>query len=497
MLYKRILPFIIALLASPFFITAQVTTSSISGIVKTSEGEPLNGATITALHEPTGTVYTAVTRTNGQYDINNMNPGGPYNIKVSFVGFDTETKDNIFLSLGEKAQYDFAPSSKAGQLSEVIIATTRNGGQSKGGSETNIGRDKIQNIPTISRSLNDYLRFTPQAKITGDGGVSLAGQNNRYNAFYIDGAINNDVFGLAASGTNGGQTGVNPISIDAIDQFQVVLNPFDASIGGFTGGGINATTRSGTNTLNGSAWYYFRNENLAGKTPGNIPKDQRTKLSNLDNKIYGARLAGPIIKNKLFFFLLAEGERNTRPQPFSGVYNGTATPDSINKLVNFLKQTYNYNPGGYLDNPEQANVDRITAKLDWNISKSNKFSVSYRYNNGIRYNTSGTSSNTINFYNNGYIFPSTTHTGTAELRTKFKGNKSNRLLVTYTNVLDDRNPLGDKFPRVTIRDGSGSLIFGTENFSTGNLLSQKNLTFNDAFKFAVGKNLFTVGTDNL
>ncbi len=494
---KRILPFLTAILFIPFLMQAQVTTSSINGFVKSETGALLEGATVTAIHEPTGTIYSVITRKNGQYDINNMNPGGPYNIQVSFVGYNTEKKENIFLSLGEKAQYDFVPSTKAAQLTEVVIAATKNSGQSKGGSETNIGRDKIQNIPTVSRSLNDYLRFTPQAKITGDGGVSLAGQNNRYNAFYIDGAINNDVFGIAASGTNGGQANINPISIDAIDQFQVVLNPFDASIGGFTGGGINATTRSGTNNLNGSVWYYFRNQDLAGKTPGNIPKAQRTKLSSLDNKIYGARLGGPIIKNKLFFFLLAEGEKNTRPQTFSGTYNGNATPDSINKLVSFLKQTYNYDPGQYLDNPEKVNVDRITAKLDWNISNSNKLSVSYRYNNGTRYNTSATSSNTINFYNDGYIFPTTAHTGTAELRTTFKGNKTNRLLITYTHVLDDRNPLGPKFPRVTIRDGSGSLVFGTENFSTANLLRQKNWTFNDAFKFAAGKNLFTVGTDNL
>ncbi|MEP6926503.1 MAG: TonB-dependent receptor [Ginsengibacter sp.] len=494
---KKLLPLLFAAFVAPFCMQAQVTTSSINGFVKTAGGEPLNGATVIAVHEPTGTVYTVITRKNGQYDINNMNPGGPYNLQISYVGYNKESKDNIFLALGEKAQYDFVSSTSDAKLTEVVIAATRNSGQSKGGLETNIGKDKIQNIPTVSRSLNDYLRFTPQAKITGDGGVSLAGQNNRYNAFYIDGAINNDVFGIAASGTNGGQAGINPISIDAIDQFQVVLNPFDASIGGFTGGGINATTRSGTNNLTGSVWYYFRNEGLAGKTPGDIPKAQRTKLANLDNKIYGARLGGPIIKNKLFFFLLAEGERNTRPQPFSGTYNGSATPDSINKLVSYLKQAYNYDPGGYLDNPEKVNVDRITAKIDWNISNSNKFSVSYRYNSGSRYNTSATSSSTINFYNNGYLFPSTSHTGTAELRSTFKGNKTNRLLVTYTNVLDDRNALGSKFPRVTIRDGAGSLVFGSENFSTGNLLRQKNWTFNDAFKFAVGKNVLTLGTDNL
>lgn len=497
MLYKRILPFIIGLLGLPFLINAQVTTSSLSGTVKGSDNEPLIGATITATHIPTGTVYRVISRSAGQFDINNMNPGGPYKVVASFVGFNEEVKDDIFLSLGEKGTVNFLLINKTSSLTEVVIAARQALTQGKGGTETNIARDKIQNMPTVSRSISDYLRFTPQAKITGDGGISLAGQNNRYNAFYIDGAINNDVFGLAASGTNGGQAGINPISIDAIDQFQVVLSPFDASIGGFTGGGINAITRSGTNTVTGSAWYYFRNENLAGKTPGDIPKDQRTKLANLDNKIYGFRVGGPIIKNKLFFFLLGESERNLRPQPFTGKYNGIATPDSIAKLVNFLKSTYNYDPGGYLDNPEKVNVDRITAKLDWNISNKNKLSLSYRYNNGERYNTNATSSTTINFYNNGYIFPTKSNSVTAELRTSFKGNATNRLLLTYTNVSDDRNPLGAQFPRVTIRDGSGTLAFGTEPFSTGNLLTQKNWTFNDAFKFNIGKNLITIGTDNL
>ena len=495
--FKSFLPLLIAALIAPFIMQAQVTTSSIGGIVKGSNNEPLTGATITATHIPTGTVYRVISHNGGQYDINNMTPGGPYTIVTTFVGFNEEKKEDIFLSLGEKGRFDFALANKSGNLTEVVIAARKAITQAKGGLETNIGKDKIENIPTVSRSMSDYLRFTPQAKITSDGGVSLAGQNNRYNAFYIDGAINNDVFGLAASGTNGGQANINPISIDAIDQFQVVLSPFDASIGGFTGGGINAITRSGTNTLSGSAWYYFRNENLAGKTPGDIPKDQRTKLANLDNKVYGFRIGGPIIKNKLFFFLLGEKEKNIRPQPFTGKYNGNATPDSIAKLVNFLKSNYNYNPGSYLDNPEQVNVDRITAKLDWNINTNNKLSLSYRYNNGERFNTSSTNSTTINFYNNGYVFPTKSNSATAELRTSFKGNSTNHFLLTYTNVLDDRNPIGSPFPRVTIKDGSGSLIFGTDQFSTGNLLTQKNWTFNDAFKFNLGKNLITVGTDIL
>ncbi|MEO6454604.1 MAG: TonB-dependent receptor [Ginsengibacter sp.] len=494
---KRIYSFYLCLLFLPFLINAQVTTSSIGGVIRGASNEPLAGATITATHLPTGTTYRVISRSSGQYDINNMVPGGPYSLVSSFVGYNNEKQDEVFLSLGEKGRYDFLLANKASNLTEVVITARRAAAQAKGGTETNIGRDKIQNMPTVSRSMNDFLRFTPQAKITGDGGVSLAGQNNRYNAFYIDGAINNDVFGIAASGTNGGQANINPISIDAIDQFQVVVAPYDASIGGFTGGGINAITRSGTNTVSGSAWYYFRNKSLAGKTPGNIPKEQRTKLANFDNKIYGFRIGGPIVKNKLFFFLLGEVERNTRPQPFSGKYSGNATADSITKLVNFLRSTYKYEPGGYLDNTEKVTADRITAKLDWNVNSSNKFSLSYRYNKGERFNTSATSSTTINFYNNGYIFPTSSHTGTAELRSSFKGNLSNRFLLTYTNVLDDRNPIGENFPRVTITDGSGSLVFGTENFSTGNLLSQKNWTFNDAFKFSLGKNLITIGTDNL
>ncbi len=493
---KRILQLTALLLIFPFVLSAQETNSSIGGIVKGGNNEALVGATISATHIPTGTVYRVIARAGGRYDISNMTPGGPYLLVASFVGFQDEKREDVFLTLGEKSRFDFALVDKSGNLTEVVLTTRRASNQGKGGTETGIGNDKVTNIPTVSRSLNDYLRVTPQAKITGDGGVSLAGQNNRYNAFYIDGAINNDVFGLAASGTNGGQANINPISIDAIDQFQVVISPYDAGIGGFTGGGINATTRSGTNDLKGSVWYYFRNENLAGKTPGNVPN--RTKLADLSNNNLGFRIGGPIIKNKLFFFLLGEIQRDERPQPFDfGNYRGTSNIDSINKLVNHLQTKYGYDPGTFLDNPEEVKTNRITAKFDWNLSSNHKLSFSYRFNDGTRYNTSSSSSTTINFYNNGYIFPNTTHTGTAELRSTFKRNATNRLLITYTKVLDDRNPIGDPFPRVTINDGSGSLVFGTENFSTGNLLRQKNWTFYDAFKFYAGNNLITVGTDNL
>lgn len=498
---KRIYQAIALMLAFPFIMTAQETVSGIGGTVRSSTGEPLVGATIIVTHIPTGTVYKALARNGGRYDISNITPGGPYLIVASFVGFQDEKREDVFLTLGEKSRYDFALVDKSGILTELVVTTRRASTQGKGGTETNISQDKVSNIPTVSRSMNDYLRFTPQAKITGDGGVSIAGQNNRYNAFYIDGAINNDVFGLAASGTNGGQANINPISIDAIDQFQVVISPYDASIGGFTGGGINATTRSGTNLLKGSAWYYYRNEDLAGKTPGNVPANLRTKLPELKNSIGGFRVGGPIVKNKLFFFLLGELERSERPQLFNfNEYRGFGNLDSVNKLINFLNTTYNYDPGPFLDIPEKVKANRITAKFDWNVNNNNRISISYRMNDGTRYNTSGGSSTRINFYNNGYIFPNSTNTYTTEWRSTMKRNSSNRLLVTFTDVEDNRDPIGKPFPRVTINDGTGSsngYIFGTENFSTGNYLLQKNLTIYDATKFYIGNNLFTVGTDIL
>ncbi len=498
---KRILQAFVLSLLMPLIVSAQETSSSIGGIVKGGNGEPLVGATVTAKHIPTGTEYRVIARAGGRFDINNMTPGGPYNIVVSFVGFLDEKRDEVYLSLGDKGRYDFALVDKSGNLTELIISTRRALNQGKGGTETGIGSDKINSMPTISRNLTDYLRYTPQAKIVGESGISIAGQNNRYNSFYIDGAINNDVFGLAASGTNGGQMNISPISIDAIDQFQVTLSPYDASIGGFTGGGINATTRSGTNEVKGSAWFFYRNENLAGKTPGNVAKESRTKLSDLNNTVTGFRVGGPIIKNKMFFFILGEIQRDTRPQLFDfGQYRGFGTIDSVNKLVNHLKNTYSYDPGSFQDNPEEVKANRITAKLDWNLNTNNKLSLSYRFNDGKRFNTSGGSSTRINFYNNGYVFPNTTSTYTAELRSTLKGNATNRLLVTFTNVIDNRDPLGAPFPRVSITDGTGNgngYVFGTENFSTGNFLQQKNWTFYDAFKYSKGNHSYTVGFDVL
>ncbi len=500
---KRIVRLLLALLVIPLALTAQETNSSIGGIVKTNKGEPLVGATVTATHVPTGTVYRVATRTGGRFNLYNLRPGGPYSILVSFVGFENEKREDVFLNLGENSAQDFELKDKSINLTEVTVSGRRTPASGKGGTETSIGRDKIANLPNVGRGLNDYLKYTPQAKITGDGGVAFAGQNNRYNSFFIDGANNTDIFGLAASGTNGGQAGVAPISIDAIDQVQVILSPYDAQFGNFTGGAVNAITKSGTNQIQGSLWYYYRNENVTGRSPVALPKPgfpsvvERARIAPFTNKTYGFRLGGPLIKNKLFYFFLAEWQRDTRPQPFNiADYRGNTNQTGLENLANLLRSKYNYEPGGFLDNPEQVKAERVNGKIDWNINDNNRFSLSYRYNKGLRYNTSTSASTAINFYNNGYIFPNTTHSVSGELKSTFKNNSNNRLLVTYTDELDDRGPLGQAFPRVSILDGAGTIAFGTENFSAGNLLKAKNLSILNMLKFYAGNNVFSVGTDN-
>lgn len=499
---KKILFLLLSALAFQFTANAQVTTSSISGVVKSKAGSVLPGATITATHVPTGTVYTAAARTGGRFDINNMNPGGPYTITASFVGFENEKKEDVFLVLGDVLSIEFQMKDKTASMEAVVVGASRGAG-AKTGNETQIGRDKLALLPTIGRNLNDFVRFTPQTKITSLGGISIAGQNNRYNGFLIDGAVNNDVFGLSDQGTNGGRAGTPPISIDAIDQIVVQVSPFDAALGNFTGGAINAITKSGTNQFHGSAYYIFRNEKLAGKTPGKIPDSARTRLSPFKNKTYGFTIGGPIIKNKLFFFVNAEMQKDSRPQPYTPV-NFTApngqlynVADTVNKLVNFLKTKYGYDPGDYLNNPDDIERLNINTRFDYNINSKNKLTISYRYTKTERTNPGRSTATNINFVNSAEYFPSTTHSGNLELNTKFTNKVNNKFRVSITDVVDDRNPTGNPFPNVQIvsYNGGPNLNFGTEAASSANLLKQRILNFYDALKFYWGKHSFTVGAD--
>ena len=501
MLSKKLLHFTIAMLLLPVLTFAQNTTGSISGSVKADNGEVLVGATISVLHVPTGTVYNVQTRKSGLFDVSNVQPGGPYAVTVSYVNYQSDKKEDIYVSLGDVVRLDITLFSKIEKLKDVTVSTSKRGSDLsvKGGTQTLIGRDKIDNLPTVGRNVQDFLRFSPTAKfVSGNGdltGVSIAGQNNRFNSLYIDGAVNNDQFGLSASGTNGGQTGVGPISIDAIDQFQVMISPFDASIGNFTGGGINATTKGGTNTTSGTIYSFTQNQNLTGKTPTGA-KDKAVKLNPFTARTVGGSIGGAFFKNKLFYFVNFESIENERPQPFdiSG-YKGASGKADIDNLANFVKTKYGYDVGGYQDNAASTSAKRLATKLDWNINKMNKISLSYRYNETSSYATSASSSTRVNFYNNGVLYPNKTNSLSAELKSAFKSGASNKFLFTYTDVVDDRSPIGANFPRVTINDGAGQMIFGSEEFSTSNLLKQRNINFLDYFKFNVNKHAFTVGVD--
>jgi hypothetical protein len=501
MLSKKLLQFTFAMLLLPALTFAQNTTGSISGSVKADNGEVLVGATISVLHVPTGTVYNAQTRKSGLFDVSNVQPGGPYAVTISYVNYQSEKREEIYVSLGDAVRLDIILSSKIDKLKDVTVSASKRGSDLsvRGGTQTIIGRDKLDNLPTVGRNVQDFLRFTPTAKFVGGNGdlagVSIAGQNNRYNSLYIDGAVNNDQFGLSASGTNGGQTGVGPISIDAVDQFQVMVSPFDASIGNFTGGGINATTKGGTNKVTGTVYSFTQNQNLSGKTPTGA-KDKAVKLNPFQARTIGGSVGGAIVKNKLFYFVNFESIENERPQPFdiSG-YKGASGKADIDNLVGFVKSKYGYDVGGYQDNAASTSAKRIATKLDWNVNKMNKFSISYRYNETNSYSTSSSSSTRVNFYNNGILYPNKTNSLSAELKSSFKSGASNKFLYTYTDVIDDRSQIGDPFPRVTINDGSGQMIFGSEEFSTSNLLKQRNVNFLDYFKFNVNKHAFTVGLD--
>lgn len=478
-----------------------VTTSAINGRVLDTSGEPLPGANVVALHQPSGTQYGAMTDFDGFYRISNMRVGGPYLITITYVGFETFTAGNINLSLGESRNISAEMGESQNVLDEIVISGGRDGvfDSGKTGAETNVSQRQVSTLPSISRNIADFARLTPQAQVSGDDIISISGQNNRYNALYIDGAVNNDVFGLAASGTNGGQTGVSPISLDAIESFQINVAPFDVRQSGFAGGSINAITKSGTNQFEGSVYSFFRNESLAGKTPIGLEAadGSREKLADFSANTSGVRVGGPILQDKLFFFVNYERQDNETPQPFSfNNYNGTSTLADITNLSNFLVNEYGYDPGGFLDNTSSLVSDKLIGKIDWNINENNKLSLKHSYVKAVQLNAPRSNQGAINFFNSAINFQSVTNSTALELSTRIGNKMANNLVIGWTRVNDDRDPQGGDFPYVQLQDGAGLISFGSEPFSTGNLLEQSNFTITDNFDIYAGRHNITIGTNN-
>ncbi|MBE15512.1 MAG: carboxypeptidase regulatory-like domain-containing protein [Dokdonia sp.] len=482
-----------------------VTTSSITGRVLDNTETPLPGANIVAVHVPTGSVYGAITDFDGFYRITNMRSGGPYNLTISYVGFEDYTNNGFNLSLGEAKRVSATLEESQNALDEIVITTQSNGvfNSNKTGTETAISERDINTLPAVSRSIADFARVTPQAQLTeGNDGfsISLAGQNNRYNAVYIDGAVNNDVFGLAGSGTNGGQTGVNPLSVDAIESFQINIAPFDVRQSGFSGGSINAVTRSGSNNWIGSAYGFLRNESFAGKTPVDLVDEEagesREKLDEFSALTYGVRLGGPLVKDKLFFFVNYERQEDETPQPFNfSNYQGNSSIDDINNLASFLQSEYGYNPGIFNANTRTLDSDKFNIRLDWNINENHKVSLRQGIVEAENLEARGSGNRSIGFINGSEFFVTKTYSTAFELNSTFGSKFANNLKIGYTSVSDDRDPLGNPFPTVDIQDGAGTISFGAEPFSTANLLEQDIFTINNNFEIFSGRHAVTIGTN--
>ena len=493
--------FVLAVLfyASPSIYAQGNTTSSISGNVYDKDSQTLPGASILAIHTPSGTRYTASTDYTGTFRISNMRVGGPYKIAITFVGFKTFEDSEVYLQLGNSKDFKVVLQEESNELQEVVIKTTRDNtfNSQRTGAQTVINADKIQALPSLSRNISDFARLTPQAQVRGDDVLSIGGQNNRFNAIYIDGAVSNDVFGLAANGTNGGQTGVSPISIDAIEQFQVSVAPYDVKLSGFAGGAISAITRSGTNNFEGSAYFLNRDESISGKTPPSLAgTNERKKLGDFSAITYGVRAGGAVVKDKLFYFINYERQDNETPQPFElSAYTGLSG-NRLGELRTKLA-TYGYDPGNFTNNVRTLVSDKLIGKIDWNINDNHKLSFKHSYVKAEQFSPNRSSATAISFDNGSQLFNSVTNSTSLELSSRFGNKFSNNLVVAYTNVADDRDPAGNPFPSVQINDGPNrNIFFGAEGFSTANLLDQKILTITDNFEINTGISKITLGTHN-
>ncbi|MEO0557446.1 MAG: carboxypeptidase regulatory-like domain-containing protein [Bacteroidota bacterium] len=487
-----------ALVAAPSAFSQAVTTAALTGTVIDETGAGLPGATVLAIHLPSGSEYGTATRADGRYDLRGLRVGGPYRVQISFIGYTPVVREGLRLTLGDAFELDVQLTDTAAELGEVTVSAGGLFDPNRSGVDTNISSDQILATPSIGRDLADFTRLTPQAYVENDDddgpSISIAGQSNRYNSIYIDGAVSNDVFGLSAQGTNGGQTGSTPISIDAIEEFQIAISPFDVTQSGFTGGAINAVTRSGTNTFEGSLYSFLRNETLAGKTPGALIADgaEGTRLPEFSNNRYGFRLGGPIVKDKLFFFVNGEILRAETPAPFNRAYAGDSR-DRLGDIRQTLIDELGYDPGEFGDKVSSLDDNKAIVKLDWNAAPNHRVSARYSYSGADNTDQFASNDENINFTNNSEFFPNRTHAFTTELNSTFGNQAANKLILGYTSVSDDRDIVGDPFPSVELEDGDGTIFIGSEPFSTANVLNQDIFTVTNNFSYFLGNHTLTVG----
>jgi hypothetical protein len=463
---------------------AQITTSGLSGKV-IADGENVIGATIEAVHTPSGTRYMAATNDKGMFTINGMRPGGPYEIKISYIGYDTKVVKDVTLKLGETYNLNTTLTENAKELGEVVVsAKATKFTTEKTGASTNIDNSMIQNMPSVSRAITDYTRLSPY----GGNGMSFAGTDGRTANFTVDGADFNNNFGLSDKLPGGG----NPISVDAIQEMQVVVSPFDVRQTNFIGGGVNAITKSGTNTFRGTAYVYHRNEQMRGDA---IDREQITGAREKDQQTtWGMTLGGPILKDKLFFFV--QGEMVKQPtvtNRWRASEDGVADPNNylsrttikdMETVRDFVKNKYGYDTGSFTSFPADENNYKLLAKLTWNINNMHHLDFRYNYTKDRAWNATNASSMdggtrsayarfsemSMAFANSMYAMDNIVHSFSVDLNSRFSNNLSNQLLVTYSKLDQERATNSGEFPFIDILDGNGTnyMALGYELFTWNN-----------------------------
>ncbi len=501
-----------AFLMMVFTAQAQVTTSALAGQIVDEGGEPLVGATVIAVHTPSGTQYYAVANEEGRYAIQGMRTGGPYEVTYSLIGCQTVVIPDITLALAETYQQNVRLKTAAQNLSEAIVVASAASkfSNEKTGAATNISNQQITNLPSVSRAITDVTRLSPY----GGNGMSFAGSDGRLANFTVDGANFNNNFGLSSNLPGGG----NPISIDAIEELQVVISPYDVRQTNFIGGGVNAITKSGTNTFRGSAYVYHRNENLRGDTVegeqigGARAKDRSTT--------YGFTIGGPIVKNKLFFFVNGEYSKiPTIVNRWQGSTNGVADPDNyisrtklsdLQRVSEYVKSKYGYDTGSWTDFPADEKNMKILARLDWNISNQHKLALRYNYtqNNvwnspngssmdgGTRMSGARMSQYSMSFANAMYSMKNIVSTWSLDLNSRLSDNLSNQFLATFSKLDDIRGTNSEEFPFIDILDDSSSnnyMALGYELFTWNNAVHNTVANVKDDITWYKGSHKITGG----